>query len=151
MALPALSFSLSYHGTELNIPLQKLVLAELQNNATGTARVCIQRSGSVVQNGASVFFPLDQDAGSVQRYRVHTSASLPLFNMFQAPIVFGSMVLDTLEQIVFDGKSKETGLRADLDAEEEELPANYSAKCRPAVICTGQQDFVPRTNGCQGN
>lgn len=122
-------------------------------------RVCIQRSGSIVQNGAAVFSPLDQDAGSVQRYRLHGSLTLPLFNMFQAPIVFGAMVLDAFEQIVVDGTTKRTGIQnALLKPSLSPSVANGGnggneaafATCMRPVRCVGQQQYLPRLNACQG-
>lgn len=172
-------FSLSLDGPQLRIPLQRLVLPDLQvttspavNSTSNTSnssspsktsvilqRVCIQRSGSIVQNGAAVFSPLDQDAGSVQRYRLHGSLTLPLFNMFQAPVVFGAMVLDAFEQVVIDGTTKCTGIQNSLTAPSATDTGNgggsggngaaYATCMRPAR-CIGQQQYLHRLNACQG-
>lgn len=167
--LPDLVFSLSLDGPQLRIPLQRLVLPELQVTTSSAAnstssppkstvvlqRVCIQRSGSIVQNGAAVFSPLDQDASSVQRYRLHGSLTLPLFNMFQAPIVFGAMVLDTFEQVTVDGTTKRTGIQNSLALSAsgsnngENGGAPYATCMRP-VRCIGQQQYLHRLNACQG-
>lgn len=178
-SLPDLVFSLSLDGPQLRIPLQRLVLPELQvttspavNSTSNTSssssppktsvilqRVCIQRSGSIIQNGAAVFSPLDQDAGSVQRYRLHGSLTLPLFNMFQAPVVFGAMVLDAFEQVIVDGTTKRTGIQNSLTAPSATDTGNGGgsggngaayATCMRPVRCIGQQQYLERLNACQG-
>lgn len=167
MPLPDLVFAMSLDGPQLSIPLQQLVLAELEvattpvNASSATAapskqngwtRLCIQRSGSIIQNGAAMFSPLDPDVGAAQRYRIHGSLSLPLFNMFQAPVVFGAMVLNAFAEVAIDGATKQTGIRGllpDESTSEHDASAAYATCLRP-VQCVGQQQFVPRLNACQG-
>lgn len=172
--MPDLVFSLALDGSQLTIPLQQLVLPELElattpaNDTTrghtapslSVTRVCIQRSGSIFQSGAAVFSALDVDAGTVQRYRLHGSLSLPLFNMFQAPIVFGAMVLNTLDEVVVDGVTKQTALRTrrgseraagpDADTTSGSTSAAF-ATCLRRAQCVGQQQFSARLNACQGS
>ncbi|KAF1329841.1 hypothetical protein FI667_g5587, partial [Globisporangium splendens] len=166
--LPDLTFALSLQGPRVTIPLQQLVLPELQvpapssssdnnNNVNTKTRVCIQRSESIVQNGAAIFSPLEPEAGSVQRYRLHGFIALPLFNMIQAPIVFGAMVLNTFDEIVVDGRTKRTGVvrKKVLQPRNASFSPGSSdnaaiATCLPRAQCIGDQIYVHRINACQG-
>lgn len=161
--LPDLVFSMSLGGPRITIPLQQLVLPDLQvlpsSASDAKTRVCIQRSGSIVQDGTSIFSPLEPDAGSVQRYRLHGSLALPLFNMIQAPIVFGSMVLNTFDELVVDGLTKRTGIRnlvggsgnaSFLSSPLSSSSNAVSATCMRPAQCIGQQRYLSRLNACQG-
>lgn len=168
--LPELVFAMALDGPQLSIPLERLVLPELAvtSNASdnGVTRLCIQRSGSILQNGAAMFSSLDQDANTAQRYRVHGALSLPLFNMFQAPVVFGAMVLKAFDEVVVDGDARQVGLQSRgkaakettneqtlaSDDDDDDNPTSTAAfaTCLRPTACVGQQQFIHRLNACQG-
>lgn len=146
--LPVLFLSLTHGGRRVALPLEDLVLPALQLNASDgaaeTTRLCIQRSLSVVQNGATVFAALDSDAGSVQRYRIQGSLALPLYNMIQAPVVLGTMVLDALHGLTVNGTNKSVGIAA------PHIDSTVAITCKTPVVCVGQQHRDDSTNACIG-
>ncbi|GLE09018.1 hypothetical protein PINS_up020545 [Pythium insidiosum] len=166
-ALPSLLFSLTFDGRSHVVPLERLVLRNASTTSASTAWVCIQRGASIMQNGASMFSALDSDTTSAQRYRLHGSMSLPLYNMAQVPIIFGHMMLQAMGAIVVDGDAKQVAfprrkaLDDTTDAGEEEEDEKEdeddrgrrevlqtAAMCHPVKQCVGQQLYVPRLNAC---
>ncbi|DBA03680.1 TPA: hypothetical protein N0F65_004097 [Lagenidium giganteum] len=143
--LPLLYFSLSHQGRMLAIPLKRLILPELSSSLKTT--VCIQRSNSIAQNGASIFSPLDSDAGTSQRYRLHGSMALPLYNMIQAPIIFGAMVLDSFAQVGINGYTQQVGFMV-TDEVDQNVMELSAADCFAKVSCHGQQIYNERINIC---
>ncbi|GMF15078.1 unnamed protein product [Phytophthora lilii] len=147
-SLPDLGFSLSFSGTELALPLQSLVLPELSesSNDGNSTKVCIQRSASMVQRGTAAFAATTTTAAEVARLqRLHGATGIPVYNMIDTPIIFGAMVLDALESVVFDGASKTTGI-------QKLLRKNRSRQvtCLKPVSCLEHQHFVSHLNACQG-
>ncbi|RLN21262.1 hypothetical protein BBJ28_00002849 [Nothophytophthora sp. Chile5] len=150
-ALPELFFSLEYGGKQLALPLQALVLPTLNisrsSDAAITTVVCIQRSVSILQKGTSALSSAsDTVRDSAHVERLHGSIGLPVFNMIDAPIVFGSMVLDALDSVMFDGASKRTGIRSQTAGSS----AQSAVSCLSPATCIGHQLFVERLNMCQG-
>ncbi|KAJ0407621.1 hypothetical protein P43SY_010162 [Pythium insidiosum] len=160
-SLPSLQFSLTLDGPTHVVPLDRLVLRNVSTaSSAAMAWVCIQRGATVVQNAASVLSPVDPDASSAQRYRLHGSMSLPLYNMAHVPIVLGHMMLQAMGGIVVDGGAKQvafshpvesgSGGKATESEEEEQRRAalQTTATCLPVKQCLGQQVHVPRLNAC---
>ncbi|RLN96156.1 hypothetical protein BBJ28_00011636 [Nothophytophthora sp. Chile5] len=150
-ALPELFFSLEYGGKQLALPLQALVLPVLNvsrsSDAALTTGVCVQRSVSILQKGTSALSSAsDTVRDSAHVERLHGSIGLPVFNMIDAPIVFGSMVLDALDSVMFDGASKRTGIRSKAAGSS----AQSAVPCLSPATCIGHQLYVERVNMCQG-
>jgi hypothetical protein len=161
--LPVLYFSLAYGNRPVALPLEALVLDQLQLNSTAgdasssssssqniTRRLCVQRSSSIVQNGATIFAVLESDAGTVQRYRMQGSLSLPLYNMVQAPVVLGAMAITAIGGISVNGTNRSCAMSVRSAAE---LAVDDQAVATCAVelsACIGEQQFVESTNTCEG-
>lgn len=157
-----LYFSLAYGARPVALPLEALVLPELQLNASisGSSsssspqqiirRLCVQRSSSIVQNGATIFAVLDSDAATVQRYRMQGSLSLPLFNMVQAPVVLGAMAIEAIGGISVNGANRSCAMpvRSAAELAADDLAAAACAAEQSA--CIGEQQYVESANTCEG-
>jgi hypothetical protein len=142
--LPSLSFALTHDGPRHVLDLNRLLLNT--SNATTTA-VCIQKSSSIVHNGASVFAPIETES-TAQRYRLHGTMVLPVYNMQQAPIVFGTMVLRALGEMLVDGEAKQAAFP---HPDQVRKPATAGVPvCQLPPECIGQQELSPRLNACLG-
>jgi hypothetical protein len=145
--LPELSFYMSHHGGHFHLPLEAFVLKkEEQEDGFYAITLCIQRTSTIIQNGGSFFSPLDENADSVQRYRLHGSLGLPMYNTLYSPIIFGTMAMNLFDSLIFDGTLKRTGLQQRVDS----LPPHNDTLCAKPVTCTGQQTYMGRINGCKG-
>lgn len=162
-SLPVLYFSLAYGSRPVALPLEALVLDQLQVNSSAggasssstssqtiTRRLCVQRSSSIVQDGATVFAVLESDAGTVQRYRMQGSLSLPLYNMVQAPVVLGAMAITAIGGISVNGANRSFAMAVRSAAElgtDDQAVATCAAE---ESACIGEQQFVESTNKCDG-
>lgn len=156
-ALPDLLFSLSFTGVQLALPLQSLVLPKLSEASSSfkdenSTKLCIQRSASMLQRGTAAFASPTTTAAEVERLqRLHGATGIPVYNMIDSPIIFGAMVLDALESVVFDGITKRTGIRKPpAMATSDVSKPQRSAVCLQPVSCTGHQEYVVHQNVCQG-
>lgn len=155
---PVLYFSLSYGARVIALPLESLVLPELQKNSSSSGsgsdhsvrRLCIQRSSSIVQNGATIFAALNTDTGSVQRYRMQGSFSLPLYNMVQTPVVLGAMALEAIGPISVNGVNRSVAMtgRSSSALTTDDMKAGICASQQ--IECTGEQQYIESTNACKG-
>ncbi|KAG6612549.1 erythrocyte membrane-associated malaria antigen-like [Phytophthora cinnamomi] len=154
-ALPDLLFSLSFNGPQITLPLQALVLPELSSSSlssdVNSTKICIQRSGSMVQRGTAAYAAATTSAAEVARLqRLHGATGIPVYNMIDSPIIFGAMVLNALGSVVFDGVTKRTGvLKRMLNSPPDNASQQSAISCLQPPLCKGQQEYSRHWNTCQ--
>ncbi|EGZ27056.1 hypothetical protein PHYSODRAFT_320910 [Phytophthora sojae] len=148
-ALPDLLFSLSFNGPPLTLPLQSLVLPELSSSSSdeNSTKVCIQRSGSMVQRGTAAYAAVTTSAAEVAR--LHGATGISVYNMIDSPITFGVMALDAVGSVVFDDSTKRTGvLKRTVNSASDDGSGRSAATCLQPPSCRGQQEYSAHWNAC---
>ncbi|OQS01030.1 hypothetical protein ACHHYP_01960 [Achlya hypogyna] len=133
--LPTLTFQTGLGSPLLSLRLQDLVL----NNSNGSSphHVCIERADSVVNLVLEHRVVVQED--DIFTKELGGVSYVP--NMYQAPIVFGAMVLQHLTTVLSDSTKQigfvSTGTRP------------VKGVCNAAVACTGDQTYHQAANECR--
>ncbi|KAL3669680.1 hypothetical protein V7S43_005062 [Phytophthora oleae] len=102
----------------------------------------------MLQRGTAAFAAPTTSAAEVARLqRLHRSTGIPVYNMIDAPITFGAMVLDALGSVTVNGLTRRVGIRK--PSKMADYEQQTSASCLQSVSCIGDQQYVAQLNVCQ--